>query len=124
MSEATGHESADAPETTLDDIQETLRHEFKAVGGRLDRLLKSSKSIEAGLADADELKDRLSRLKSYIREKQVLEVMESLNAHPNWSVAFAAKRLHSSVPHGFPTPEALTTACYRVNVQKFRSGPE
>ena len=124
MSEATGHESADAPETTLDDIQETLRHEFKAVGGKLDRLLKSSKSIEAGLADADELKDRLSRLKSYIREKQVLDVMESLNAHSNWSVAFAAKRLHTCVPHGFPTPEALTTACYRVNVQKFRSGPE
>ncbi len=119
--------AAEAPpvqETTLGGIRETLKQEFKSLGGKLDKLLKSSKAIERGLADPDELKDRLARLTSYARQKQVLDVLEKLNEHQTWSVAFAARQLHTTAPHGFPTPEALTTACYRVNILKFRSGPE
>jgi len=124
MSGEAAPENPVASETTLDGINETLRQEFKAVGGKLDRLLKSSKAIESGLADPDELKEKLSRLASYIRQTQVLDVLDALNSHRSWSVAFASRQLHTVVPHGFPTPEALTTACYRVNILKFRSGPE
>ncbi len=116
--------AGEGPAATLDGLHETVRREFKTMGGKLDRLLRSSKSIEAGLADPDELKERLSRLSSNTRRQQVLDVLDAVNLHPNWSVAFAAKRLHVPTPHGYPTPEALTTACYRVNILKHRSGPE
>lgn len=124
MSGASAESAPPGDAVTLDGLNEAVQRGFRAMGGKLDRLIRSSRAIEAGLADADELGASLARLRSGVRQGQVREVLAALNAHPRWSVAFAAKNVHREAPGGFPTAAALTTACYRVNVVKFAARRE
>lgn len=124
MSGASADSAPGGDAVTLDGLNQTVQQGFRAMGGKLDRLIRSSKAIEAGLADSDELRSSLARLRSGARQSQVQEVLSALNAHPRWSVAFASKSVHRATPGGFPTAAALTTACYRVNIMKFATKRE
>lgn len=116
MSDGIAETGESASATTLDTLNDTVRDGFCGVNRRLQRLMKSMKTVESGLADVGEFQRRLGRVKSYARQRQILAVLDWLNARPSNTVNQAAFAVFRNVPGGYPTPGALMAACHRTGV--------
>ena len=110
-------ESGEAsPEKKLDALHDIVQGGFSGVNRRLRRLIRSMKAVESGLADVGEFQRRLGRVKSHARQRQILGVLDWLNARPSNTVNQAAFAVFRKVSGGYPTPGALMAACHRAGV--------
>ena len=80
-------ESGEAsPAKKLDALHDIVQGGFSGVNRRLRRLIRSMKAVESGLADVGEFQRRLGRVKSHARQRQILGVLDWLNARPSNTV--------------------------------------
>lgn len=119
MNEDTG--AAPQPEqdgaVTIGGVHKAVVQGFLGVNKMLKNLSKSMKSIEAGLADVGEFQKKIGRVLSFVRQGQILAVLERMSAHPANTVSQAAALVFKPLTGGYPSASALASACYRVGVK-------
>lgn len=101
---------------TLEGLHTTVKEGFGGVRRQLNRIARSMKGIEVGLADVGEFQEKVGRAKTFVRQRQIQSVLERMNARPGESIPQAAAAAFEPLTGGYPTASALASACYRVGI--------